>query len=725
MLDTSSLKYRAFVSYSHADTRLACWLHASLENFKIDKDLVGCSTPMGPIPQNLRPVFRDRDDFEAGSTLKEQTIAALDEAAALVVLCSPASAKSGPVNEEIRLFRWRHPDRPVIPIILDGKPGDPENECFPPALRHTLTAAGEVTDQGLDLIAADIRESADGRQLALAKVVARLIGRSPDEVFRRAERERRRQGRVRAWTASAILALLAAGGFFYWQSYERQQTISEVQALVNKYSFVGSAQASDSVAKENLAAAIQAIADGAATDPRYAKALAFLKAGQPGEAASLLQMVAEDEAARGQRINKQAAQKYRQLGAIAGLGNPKAAREAYARALELDPDDSESLYWAGFLGLQAGDLALAERSLFRLLDISTKTSSNTGLYRAHLRLGEIALAKGDVAGAILHEQQALAIAEEAAAAEPANLDWQRDRSISLEKIGDIEQARGRLSAAFEDFTAVVGIREALAKADRQNPEWQRILAIAYSKIGAAQQAQGNVAAALESYSASLAIRDRLANSDPGNAGFQRDLSIAYDKIGSVLVSQRKFSDALEKYRAALGIRERLAMSDANNSGWQRDVSVSLETIGDVMRAQRDLTSALDNYRRSFAIRDRLAKANPENAGWQRDLSVSYNKIGDVLRVQGKFPEALESFKASFAIRDRIGKLDPGNVEWQVDLALSLVRLGQIYSALGEKAEALNKFTTAREILAPLARTAGNKTWLDYIQSIDEDVAALK
>jgi hypothetical protein len=52
-------------------------------------------------------------------------------------------------------------------------------------------------------------------------------------------------------------------------------------------------------------------------------------------------------------------------------------------------------------------------------------------------------------------------------------------------------------------------------------------------------------------------------------------------------------------------------------------------------------------------------------------------------------------------------------------------LGQIYSALGEKVEGLNKFTTARGILAPLAQTSSNKVWLDYVQSIDEDIAALK
>ena len=30
-------KYRAFLSYSHADTKWAKWLHKAIEGFKIDK----------------------------------------------------------------------------------------------------------------------------------------------------------------------------------------------------------------------------------------------------------------------------------------------------------------------------------------------------------------------------------------------------------------------------------------------------------------------------------------------------------------------------------------------------------------------------------------------------------------------------------------------------------------------------------------------------------------
>jgi hypothetical protein len=61
-------KYRAFLSYAHADTRWAKWLHGKLEGFPIDKDLVGRATDMGPVPKTVRPIFRDRDDFSGGHT---------------------------------------------------------------------------------------------------------------------------------------------------------------------------------------------------------------------------------------------------------------------------------------------------------------------------------------------------------------------------------------------------------------------------------------------------------------------------------------------------------------------------------------------------------------------------------------------------------------------------------------------------------------------------------
>ena len=224
---TQAFKYRAFLSYSHADTHAAKRVHGRLEGFHIDKDLVGRETPTGSIPETLRPIFRDRLEFDAGSSLAEQTIAALDDSAALIVLTSPHAARSKYVNEELRQFKSRHPERPVIPLIVDGEPGDPEKECFPPALRFSVTPDGAITNTPVDVLAADLREKNDGIDLALAKVVARLIGLPPDDVYRRADRERRKHAR-RTRRVQALIYLLLVGiiaGLVGWinQAYIEQQ----------------------------------------------------------------------------------------------------------------------------------------------------------------------------------------------------------------------------------------------------------------------------------------------------------------------------------------------------------------------------------------------------------------------------------------------------------------------------------------------------------------------
>src|SRR5262245_62119996 len=119
----------------------------------------------GPVPKKIRPIFRDREDFVGGRTLTDATIAALDASSALIVLCSPVAASRPAVNEEVRLFRSRHPDRPVIPAIIDGTP--PDN--FPPALRYELGADGTITDQPVTVLGPDLRESGDGKSLGLPR----------------------------------------------------------------------------------------------------------------------------------------------------------------------------------------------------------------------------------------------------------------------------------------------------------------------------------------------------------------------------------------------------------------------------------------------------------------------------------------------------------------------------------------------------------------------------
>jgi len=115
-------------------------------------------------------------------------------------------------------------------------------------------------------------------------------------------------------SVAAVIALLAiGGGGLFWQSRQEKQTLDEIAGLVDKYSLVTPVQAAVPGAKKSLTEAITAIAEGAATDPRYAQALALLKAGKPHEAEPLLQAVAEDKERRADKDAKDAAAAYRNL----------------------------------------------------------------------------------------------------------------------------------------------------------------------------------------------------------------------------------------------------------------------------------------------------------------------------------------------------------------------------------------------------------------------------
>jgi hypothetical protein len=209
-----TITYRAFLSYSHQDSDAGSRIHKAVENYRVPQDLVGHAGAFGPIPSGrLRPVFRDRFDLAAGHSLNNEIEAALKVSDALIVLCSPHSAKSPYVNEEIRRFKLLGKSERIYPIIVDGEPGDPARECFPANLRHEFDDEGRSTAQITEPIAADLREKRDGPELATLKLIAGLLGVPLDELRKREVIEQRRRQRrlIAVATLMTVLAVAAVG----------------------------------------------------------------------------------------------------------------------------------------------------------------------------------------------------------------------------------------------------------------------------------------------------------------------------------------------------------------------------------------------------------------------------------------------------------------------------------------------------------------------------------
>ena len=423
--------------------------------------------------------------------------------------------------------------------------------------------------------------------------------------------------------------------------------------------------------------AIGAIAKGAADgDEQLQKALDLLRANKIADAAQLLQAVAEEKTARIKKDSKHASIAYRNLGAIAGLGNPKQALDAYRKAIELDPNDSESLLVAGWIELERGDIDEAERHFLRLLMLMKTNEVAPGRYWATLGLGDIQKQRGNLLAALKSYRDALAIVERLVMFAPGDTGHRRDLSVSHNRVGDVMVAQGDQPGALKSYHHALAIAERLAQSDPQNTEWQRDLSISHNKIGDVLKAQNDLAGALKRYRKALDIIECLAKSEPGNARWQRDLSVSYDRIRAVLDIQDDWPEAQKFCFGGLSIAKRLAQSDPENAEWQRDLSVSYNNVGDVLFKQSDWPGALKYYGDGLAIRESLAQSKPSNAAWQRDLSVSYDKIGDVLVKLSNRPGALEFYHKGLAIRENLTKSDPDNVEWQVELLSSHWRLAE-------------------------------------------------
>jgi hypothetical protein len=71
------------------------------------------------------------------------------------------------------------------------------------------------------------------------------------------------------------------------------------------------------------------------------------------------------------------------------------------------------------------------------------------------------------------------------------------------------QDQGNLPEALTSFQRYNEFMEDLAKAAPGNAGWQRDLSVSHNRIGDVLRARGNLPAALEAFQASLAIRERL------------------------------------------------------------------------------------------------------------------------------------------------------------------------------------------------------------------------
>ena len=542
-------RYKAFISYSHADRRIARWLHKALETYRLPASLVGQETALGPAPTRLTPIFRDRDELPVAGELNVELYKALEQSQFLIVVASPDSATSKWVNEEVRYFKQHRGESRVLVVIVDGVPGSGDaRECFAPALRFKVDESGSLSEEPAEPLAADARPNGDGKRLVRLKLVAGLTAVPLAQLVRRDEVRKQRKlfGYASAATVLAVimtvLAVLAVRGQI---EADRQRAESDdlVEFMLTDLRMqlepVGRLEIFDAVGQRAL-------------DYFSNQELESLDADSLGRRARALHLVGEVR-------NLQADSE----GALVAFDE---ARGTTAELLDRDRgnpdriyDHAQSTFWVGYIAWQRGDLDVAEQH-----------------FREYNRL-----------------------AAQLVKIDPANEAWQVEESSSLVNLGVLLHYEDRNPEAIEYFDRSLDIITRLAQANPDDRETQWKLAQGHAWLADALQATGQLSAAMEQRQREQAVYAGILSVDDRDARALEGSSIASLQVANLTMLEGRYPSALAAARTALDQIQQLTEIDPSNSFWQDTAVMATNRTVEAMRLTGDWTEAQNLNQRAL------------------------------------------------------------------------------------------------------------------------------
>ena len=524
-------KYKAFISYSHSDEKWATWLHKSLENYKVPKPIVGKETAMGEIPARLAPVFRDRDELPSATNLGELLTQSLVDSGTQIVICSPAAANSHWVNEEILTYKRLGRSNRIFCLIVDGepwasnKPGQEDQECFPPALRFEMGDDGVLSDISAEPIAADARDQGDGKPNAKLKLISGMLGVGFDALKQR--ELHRRQQRMAVITTAAFVGMAITSGLAFTAylariEAEEQRNRAEAEAETAKQTtnfMVGLFSVSDPseslgntiTAREILDKGAERIDTELTDQPEIQATLmdtmgtVYKSLGLYDAAAPLIAKSVERRRSIFGDDHLVVAQSLNHLGEVQALkaeydAAEKNLRDALAVRRELlgnqAPEVAETLTQLAYVLTEKGDYAAAEPLIRESLDIRRAVfgESHPDVADSLEDLGLNVFDQGDVDQSITLLQQAVAMRREThGERHPDLFEAINNLAYVMDAAGNLEEAEALLL-------------EALAMARRLYDEAHPAVATALANVAYVYHVQGEYDAAESMYEELIALR---------------------------------------------------------------------------------------------------------------------------------------------------------------------------------------------------------------------------
>jgi tetratricopeptide (TPR) repeat protein len=638
-----SYRYWAFLSYCSHDRVVARWLQRSLEAYSVPSRLIGRPTPAGPAPKYFRPIFRDRTDLPADSDLRASIMTALSQSAYLVVLCSPQSAQSHWVNDEIIAFRAQRGSSYILSVIVAGTVTGEQN-CFPPALRHN-SQPGRVVDS--EPIAADLRPGGDGRRITCLKLAAGMLGVGLDEIVRR-DRQRRHRTLIIATAASivgmALMGVLTTTAFIARNESQRQR--SHAESLIE-------------FMLTDLRKALEPSGRLDAMDGVGREALKYYSAQRPGD-----------------------------------LGEPALARQA--RALRL----------MGEIRVQRGDLNDArssfEQAAGATAELLKRSPNSTRDIFNHAQnvfwVGEIAHQRGDATTAETWFREYRRLAGQLTTQEPNNDDWTAEVSYAESALGILFLENGRPAEAATAFRQSLAVNKDLADRHPADLTAQVNLGQAHAWLADALRKEGQLAEARSHREIELAIYGKVLAVDPTVRQAKFSMIISSQVLGELMLLGGDELNAIAQFKDAASRAEALLLTERSNMDLTAVAADEQIELGEVQLATGQIGAARTAQERANALL-KVALAHDDTVSLWRDYRHRAIQLEAALAAkEHHFAQALQIDEPLLRSLESIGTDQVNTVPFWL-LQRSRLQTGDDLAALGRSAEAQKEWVAIVNSLA--------------------------
>jgi tetratricopeptide (TPR) repeat protein len=634
-------QYKAFISYSHKDKAVAEWLHRALETLKVPRYLVGQETAGGPVPAHLRPIFRDESELAVSANLSKSVTDAVAESEFLIVICSPNSVASAWVNQEIIEFKRQHGESKILAIIVDGEPfgsenEQPENECFPPALRFRLSADGTLGAERLEPMAADIRAQAGGKRAALLKLAATLLHVNLDELIQRDVQRRHRQ--LTAIASGATLGMIVMGWLTFTAMQATEEAVQQRSAAEDLVEFMLSdlRQRLEPVGRLDVLDAVGEKALSYYDDQEQAG----LDADSLGRRARALHLIGEIDDIRGDSES--------------ALETFERAADSTRALLELAPNDTQRVYdhaqsefWVGYVAWQRGEYETADQSFQEYLRLAQELVQAdpdnmewlAELGFAHGNLGTMATEQGQWQEAETAFMNALEVAKRIAATDPADPDLQNAVAMNHSWLSSTYMSEMRFADARAQNLLEISIYESILAKDAQNRTAQRQLLLAKRGRGQLALANGDLRTALQELLGAQSLVDELIAIEPDATTNLEQQAMIQRELADVYYFAGRHEESLHAASLAIIVSEDLLATDRTIIDWQVELIRSQAIVSRIYRHNDRLDEARELLFGALQSLVELRQGGLNSPRLQPLTGAINLELGDIEFSSGNIPEA--------------------------------------------------------------------------------------